>query len=416
MATQLISITPDKAQDFITIENSSPEKTQKRTISVKKSNDPNVAIIPVKGYAYDVDNWQTEYGVGFSYEGIERQIDESIANGAQTILFDIDTPGGSGIGAESLVEKIYGLREMGIRTIAQVHNICCSAGYRLASQCSEIYAPNDGYVGCLGTYTVVYDTSEALKKDGVKTFLISSGGIKGVGALGTEVTEEYKKTLQKQVDALNNQFKEEVGRGRENLSPEQIDKLFTGETWLGRQALSMGLIDRRQTLTQTLRMLKENVKMSNEKEEKTVQQTEATAPAVVTVAELDTLKMASADFKLDCLRKGLTADGAKQSYLEYLENENKELREKLESQSLTQTEPEPAPEQKEEEAPLTIPGNTAAVNTAPFEAKKTATEIVNEMAQKYAKENSVTVQDAAYTILNSNAELAEKFMEENTNG
>ena len=156
--------------------------------------------------------------------------------------------------------------------------------------------------------------------------------------------------------------------------------------------------------------------MSNEKEEKTVQQTEATAPAVVTVAELDTLKMASADFKLDCLRKGLTADGAKQSYLEYLENENKELREKLESQSLTQTEPEPAPEQKEEEAPLTIPGNTAAVNTAPFEAKKTATEIVNEMAQKYAKENSVTVQDAAYTILNSNAELAEKFMEENTNG
>lgn len=413
MAIQLISIIPEKAQDFINIERASQEKTEKRSVRNRKSTEPTAVIIPVKGYAYDVDCWQVEWGMGFSYDGIERQIDEALSIGVKTILFDIDTPGGCGIGAESLVDKIYGLRELGVRTIAQVHNVCCSAGYRLASQCEEIYAPNDALVGCLGTYTVVYDDSEAVKKEGIKAILISSGGIKGVGSSGIEITEEYKKTLQKQVDVLNAQFKEEVKRGR-SLTDEQTDKLFNGETWLGKQALDKGLIDKRQTLTQTLQMLsKENGKMPTEKEEKPVSQTEQ-APAVVTVAELDNLKMASDGFKLDCIRKGMTAEQAKQSYLEYLENENKSLREKLESQPLTQPEEKETaePEKIEEEAPLTIPGNVNAVNTGNLEAKKTATEIVNELAKKYAEENGVDISDAIYQVLHGNTTLTEKYMEE----
>ena len=415
MAIQLISIIPEKAQDFINIERASQEKTEKRSVRNRKSTEPTAVIIPVKGYAYDVDCWQVEWGMGFSYDGIERQIDEALSIGVKTILFDIDTPGGCGIGAESLVDKIYGLRELGVRTIAQVHNVCCSAGYRLASQCEEIYAPNDALVGCLGTYTVVYDDSEAVKKEGIKAILISSGGIKGVGSSGIEITEEYKKTLQKQVDVLNAQFKEEVKRGR-SLTDEQTDKLFNGETWLGKQALDKGLIDKRQTLTQTLQMLsKENGKMPTEKEEKPVSQTEQ-APAVVTVAELDNLKMASDGFKLDCIRKGMTAEQAKQSYLEYLENENKSLREKLESQPLTQPEEKETaePEKIEEEAPLTIPGNVNAVNTGNLEAKKTATEIVNELAKKYAEENGVDISDAIYQVLHGNTTLTEKYMEERT--
>lgn len=418
MAIQLISIIPNKAQDFINACRASQDKTEKRTVSVKKSSNPTAAIIPVKGYAYDVDCWQVEWGMGFSYDGIERMIDEALANGVKTILFDIDTPGGCGIGAESLVEKIYSLREQGVRTIAQVHNVCCSAGYRLASQCEEIYAPNDALVGCLGTYTVVYDDSEAYKKEGIKTILISSGGIKGVGSRGTEITEEYQKILRKQVDVLNDQFKEEVKRGR-NLSTEQTDELFTGETWLGKQALAKGLIDKRQTLTQTLKMLvKENSTMSKDTEEKTPSQQTAETPVVVTVAELDNLKMASDGFKLDCIRKGMTADQAKQSYLEYLECENKSLREQLESRPQPQpeeTKPTEKEEKIEEEAPLTIPGNVAAVNTGNLEVKKTATEIVNELAKKYAEENGVDMSDAVYAVLHGNATLTEKYMEE-TNG
>ena len=102
----LISIQPEKSTGFLNLENASSESAKRVKIRVRQSENPDVAVIPVKGYAYDTENWKTEFGLGFSYEGLERQIDEAVSMGAKTILFDISTPGGYGIGAESLTDKI----------------------------------------------------------------------------------------------------------------------------------------------------------------------------------------------------------------------------------------------------------------------------------------------------------------------
>ena len=413
----LISIQPEKSTGFLNLENSSPELTKRQKVRVRQSENPDVVVIPVKGYAYDVENWKTEFGLGFSYEGIERQVDEAVANGAKTILFDISTPGGVGIGAESLVDKIFSLRQQGIKTIAQVHNLCCSAGYRLASQCEQIYAPSDALVGCLGTYTVVYDESKLYEKEGVKAILISSGGIKGVGAAGTEITDEYKETLQKQVDALNSRFMEEVRRGRPDLNEKQVEALFNGETWLGKEAFEKGLVDKRQTLAQTMKSFTSMEETMNE-ETKEVRQ-ESAAPVVenATVEQLDSFKSATADFKLECLRAKMTLEQAREKYIEYLESENARLTEEKKEQNFTAPAEQDKHEEMEDDKELTLPGNTAAVNTAGIEMVKTTAEIAKEMAKKLAADQQISYSDAMYQILSENRELAEKLnQEEQTNG
>lgn len=412
----LISIQPEKSTGFLNLENASSESAKRVKIRVRQSENPDVAVIPVKGYAYDTENWKTEFGLGFSYEGLERQIDEAVSMGAKTILFDISTPGGYGIGAESLTDKIFSLRQQGIKTIAQVHNLCCSAGYRLASQCEQIYAPSDALVGCLGTYTVVYDESKLYEKEGVKAILISSGGIKGVGAAGTEITDEYKETLQKQVSALNSRFMEEVRRGRPDLNEKQVEALFNGETWLGKEAFEKGLVDKRQTLAQTMKSFTSMEETMNE-EHKEVQQESAT-PVVenATVEQLDSFKSATADFKLECLRAKMTLEQAREKYIEYLESENARLTEEKKEQTFTAPAEQDKHEEMEDDKELTLPGNTAAVNTAGIEMVKTTAEIAKEMAKKLAADQQISYSDAMYQILSENRELAEKLNQEESNG
>ena len=413
----LISIQPEKSTGFLNLENSSPELTKRQKVRVRQSENPDVVVIPVKGYAYDVENWKTEFGLGFSYEGIERQVDEAVANGAKTILFDISTPGGVGIGAESLVDKIFSLRQQGIKTIAQVHNLCCSAGYRLASQCEQIYAPSDALVGCLGTYTVVYDESKLYEKEGVKAILISSGGIKGVGAAGTEITDEYKETLQKQVDALNSRFMEEVRRGRPDLNEKQVEALFNGETWLGKEAFEKGLVDKRQTLAQTMKSFTTTEETMNEETKEVRQESEQAAiPQSATVDQLDSFKAANSDFKLECLRAKLTIEQARDKYIEYLESENARLTEEKKEQNFTAPAEQDKHEEMEDDKELTLPGNTAAVNTAGIEMVKTTAEIAKEMAKKLAADQQISYSDAMYQILSENRELAEKLNQEESNG
>ena len=150
-----------------------------------------------------------------------------------------------------------------------------------------------------------------------------------------------------------------------------------------------------------------------------VRQEAEAAPAVqkADVNELDSFKAATSDFKLECLRAGLTFEQAREKYIEYLESENARLTEEKHEQNFTAT---PAEQEKkdelEDDKELTLPGNATAVNTAGIEAVKTTSEIIKEMAKKIAVDQQISESDAIYAVLSGNPELAEKLNQEENNG
>ncbi|WP_417851235.1 NfeD family protein [Thalassoglobus sp.] len=75
------------------------------------------------------------------------QIDRAVAQGAKTIIFEVDTPGGLLDVCIDLSSRIIRLNESGIRTIAYIPNQAISGGAIISVACSEIYMQPDAKIG-----------------------------------------------------------------------------------------------------------------------------------------------------------------------------------------------------------------------------------------------------------------------------
>jgi len=81
------------------------------------------------------------------YAFLERAIEEAEAAGAQTIIFDIDTPGGLVDSASNISEL---LDNTPLKTIAFINNEALSAGAFIALHADEIYMVPSGLIGAAG--------------------------------------------------------------------------------------------------------------------------------------------------------------------------------------------------------------------------------------------------------------------------
>ena len=97
-----------------------------------------------------------------------------------TIVIEFDTPGG---GTDGLLEFAAELRAARQKKaiIAFVNTQCCSAGYRLAAQCTEVICTPSGEVGSVGVFMVHSDFSQMNERMGVKPTYIASPRYKAEG-------------------------------------------------------------------------------------------------------------------------------------------------------------------------------------------------------------------------------------------
>jgi len=88
-------------------------------------------------------DWGTEFH-------LTRQIDRSVAQGADTLVIEITSPGGMLGPSHNLAEKLASLSDQGIRTIAYVPQEAISGGGLIAFGCDEIYLHPDALIGDIG--------------------------------------------------------------------------------------------------------------------------------------------------------------------------------------------------------------------------------------------------------------------------
>jgi membrane-bound serine protease (ClpP class) len=81
---------------------------------------------------------------------LERQIDRAVANGVNTIIFEIDSPGGYLVTSENLAFKIAALEEDNVRSVAYIRKEAISGAAIIAMGCDEIYMHADASIGDAG--------------------------------------------------------------------------------------------------------------------------------------------------------------------------------------------------------------------------------------------------------------------------
>ncbi len=160
---------------------------------------------------------------------------------AKAIMLHIDSPGGTLAGTMELADAVQETRKA--KTVfAHSDDSVASAALWVAVQAETLTANATGEVGSIGTVAVVQDSSAAAEAEGIKVHVVSTGEFKGMGAPGTEVTENHLAEIQKRVDAGNEFFLKGVVKGR-GMSPSAVRELADGRMFSAAEAKQNGLID-----------------------------------------------------------------------------------------------------------------------------------------------------------------------------
>lgn len=159
-----------------------------------------------------------------------------------TIIMLYNTPGGTVNGTSNFADVIAGKTKT-VKSV--VTNMCCSAGYWLASQGDEIIATSaTDIIGSIGTMCSWYDRTKQLEANGIvlREFFATKSEDKNK-AFSEANKGNGKLLVQSMLDPLNDEFIAAVLHGRSGKINADSDEVLTGKTFTAKKAKANGLID-----------------------------------------------------------------------------------------------------------------------------------------------------------------------------
>ncbi len=186
---------------------------------------------------------------GCSYESILECVDSCLEGGATCIVLCVDSGGGEAYGAFETAQMIRQKCDAaGARLIGYIDGDACSAAYALVCVCDEVIGNPQSEAGSIGVLIRLMDQSEYLKKEGLKPIFVSAGAEKIPFTEDGGFRPEFIADLQYKVDYLYNEFANHVSTYT-GLSVDDV-KATEAKTYLAKDALSLGLINKIMTKTE----------------------------------------------------------------------------------------------------------------------------------------------------------------------
>ncbi|MGL4230537.1 MAG: S49 family peptidase, partial [Casimicrobium sp.] len=158
-----------------------------------------------------------------------------------SIVIDVDSPGGTVAGTPEAAAAVkYAALKKPVVAIANEQ--MTSAAYWIASHATRVMATPGAIVGSIGVISGVGSRASKNEKDGVDIRIIRSVDKKALGNPDEAITDAAIDEVQSKVDAYHTQFVNAIMTAR-GVDLKKVQSWATGETWLGDEALKMGLID-----------------------------------------------------------------------------------------------------------------------------------------------------------------------------
>lgn len=174
---------------------------------------------------------------------IRSALDEALRDSrVQTIILDIDSPGGSVFGIQELAEEIYRGRGKK-RIVAHAAPVAASAAFWLGAAASEFYAIPSAQVGSVGVVAVHFDLSRALDMEGIKPTIIATAPYKGEGTQLEPLSGEGRAHIQGEANKYHETFVAALARYR-GVSPATVASSFgQGRVVTAPEAVARGMLD-----------------------------------------------------------------------------------------------------------------------------------------------------------------------------
>jgi protease IV len=207
-------------------------------ISISQYGDT-VAIIPLQGeIAYGSSS--ITGGNIITPENVQNAIlNAESDNSVSSILIDINSPGGSPVASEEIMNTIKNSKKP---VVVWISDVGASGAYLASSSADKIIASPSSMVGSIGVIMELTDLSQYYQNLGVNKYSIKAGQYKDMGADYRPLTTSEKNMLQGMVDQDYDHFITIVSENR-HLDKNYTTSIAEGKIYTGTQAKDLKLID-----------------------------------------------------------------------------------------------------------------------------------------------------------------------------
>ena len=162
------------------------------------------------------------------------------------VVLLLQSPGGSAADYGLAADQLLRLRkEPGITLTICVDKVAASGGYMMACTASpgRLFAAPFAVVGSIGVLGQIVNAQKLLEGWGLSPMVFRGGKDKAPLGLIGEVTQDGKDKTQADIDTIHEAFQQHVVDARPVLK-KNIKKVGTGDIFIGKVALNLGLIDK----------------------------------------------------------------------------------------------------------------------------------------------------------------------------
>ena len=211
-------------------------------------------VVPVVRLTGAIGAAAGPFRAGLSLAGCAGALDKAFAmKRARAVAIVINSPGGSAAQSHLIHRRIRALaEEKRLPVVAFVEDAAASGGYMIACAADEIVADPSSLVGSIGVISAGFGFDRLIERFGIERRVYATGERKAMlDPFRPEDPADVERIrgIQADVQAM---FVDLV-RSRRGTRLKEVDDLYTGAVWSGRQALGLGLVDGLGDLRATMR-------------------------------------------------------------------------------------------------------------------------------------------------------------------
>ncbi len=156
------------------------------------------------------------------------------------VMLRLESPGGMVHAYGLAASQLQRIRSREIPLTICVDKVAASGGYMMACVANKLIAAPFAYIGSIGVLVQMPNFNRLLKEKHVDYEMVTAGEYKRTLTMFGENTKEDREKMEEDIQEVHTLFKDFVRTSRPDMD---IDKLATGETWLGSRARELGLVD-----------------------------------------------------------------------------------------------------------------------------------------------------------------------------
>lgn len=163
-------------------------------------------------------------------------------DGVKAVVVRLDSPGGKVGPSQEIYEALLKLKKKK-PVVASMSSVAASGAYYIACAADPIFALSGTLTGSIGVILEMFDVTEGMRKLGISASSITGGRLKDAGSPFKKMTPEEERYFLALARDIHGQFKEAVAKSR-RIGIDKLDGYADGRVFSGRQAQSLGLVDR----------------------------------------------------------------------------------------------------------------------------------------------------------------------------